>query len=159
MAKDLGSTVADAYIGAAYICGEGVSRDVDKGLQMLNGVIDSDKSIEAMRLLGVLYSTGDGLERSPSKAIELLESVATIGNVPVFSELADLYLDKDSDHYDENKALNYLIKGSQQRDLDCVSMLIDRCSKGDITGLSTSEIEYWRTRYDELDSLIFRYEW
>lgn len=75
------------------------------------------------------------------------------------SELAELYLDRDSDSFDEEKALECLIRGSEQDDIDCIKMLIDGYSNGDLTGISPSEIERWKNRFDELDSLIYKYEW
>ena len=87
-AADTGQIDAMANLGQAYLAGEGVKKDVPRGLDLLQRATDIGNRY-APYFLAQLYLKGDGkLAANPRRALTLLELSANRGNEYAYTRLA-----------------------------------------------------------------------
>src|SRR5205814_1369886 len=94
------------HLGEALVTGEGMPRDVAKGLQLLEAAAVTDA--EAKLVLGRLYLAGTALPRDVAKGIALLEAAAAAGKVAALDILGTAYLGGSAVPADARKARDYL---------------------------------------------------
>lgn len=86
-----GYPLAQAYLGALQVTGQGVPLNREHGLQLLRKAADNNES-EAFRQLGFLYMEGKaGLEPDPTAALTNLLRANSLGNKRAACFLGALY--------------------------------------------------------------------
>ena len=101
------ATIRDTvHLGEALVTGEGLPRDVAKGLQLLEAAAVTDA--EAKLVLGRLYLAGTALPRDVAKGTTLLEAAAAAGKIAALDILGTAYLGGSGVPADARKARDYL---------------------------------------------------
>jgi TPR repeat protein len=93
-AAENGNIEAQYNLGLLYLKGEGVEKDPQKGIRLLQKAASAGSS-DAQNSLGLLYLNGEGVKKDPQKGKRLLEQAAESGNVDAQNNLGMLYFEKD----------------------------------------------------------------
>ena len=158
MAIAAGSIQAECYLGQQLIKGEGVEKDVQKGIKMIEHVIEELGLEEAMYILAEIYSGGIHVERSVDKAMDLYRRAIDQGFAEACYGLGRIYRDDECLHNDQ-AAFETFLKGAEMKDLDCMTEAIRMYREGIGTEMSEERAVFWEGRYTEQDGRIHPYEW
>lgn len=90
---EAGDVEAQSVLGAAYITGEGIEQDQEKGFYWIEKAALQNHR-DAVATLGLCYQNGIGTEENLEKAVEWFEKAAEAGNVDVQYQLGCLYLEE-----------------------------------------------------------------
>ena len=158
MAIAAGSIQAECYLGQQLVKGEGLEKDAEKGIQMIEHVIDELGLEEAMYILAEIYSEGVHVERSVDKAVDLYKKAIEQGFAEACYGLGKIYRD-DAELHDDHAAFDAFLKGAEMKDLDCMTEVIRMYREGIGTEMSEERAVFWEGRYAEQDGRIYLYEW
>ncbi len=79
-AADLGATEAHAVLGSYFLIGQGVPKDYDKALSLLE-LAAGQQDARALTNLGFMYATGAGVTHNDTRAFEYYLQAAELGLV------------------------------------------------------------------------------
>ncbi len=158
MAIDKGSIQAECYLGLQMVRGEGVEQDVERGLELIQDVIDRLQLEEAMHIMAGIYAEGQFVSKDIMKAKELYSMAIDSGFAESCFGLGNLFLEEGSPESDA-RAFETFLKGARMKDLDCMAEVIRMFREGLGTEQSETDALIWEDRYREQDSRIHPYEW
>lgn len=107
-AWDKGNVDAKAIIGSMYVLGQGVPKETDKGMKMLDEASEHGSAF-AKSTLGEWYVHGrHGLEKNTEKGLGLIQEAIDTGKYYGYVAKARLYEDGAGLDKDFDKAIEYL---------------------------------------------------
>lgn len=110
-AGEAGDVESMVDLGRAYLNGNGVPRDAQKGLMWLTKAADKNDP-EAGNIIGVMYKNGDGVPADLEKAAAYFEKAAAGGNEYAQVSVARLLLTGSGVPRDPVKAVSWLLKAA-----------------------------------------------
>lgn len=120
-----GNPKALTKLGAIYITGKIVSKDIDKGVELLNKAV-------AMNFAPAMVEMGNLalMQNDPTKAIEWYTKAANQHNLDAYLQLAHTYLQEKSPVYDPKSAFLWTLKAAQEGSTEAKSKLATLYEKG-----------------------------
>ena len=104
-----GDAEAQVLLGTAYITGEGIAQDHEKGFFWIEkSALQGNSS--AISIMGQCYHNGIGVEENLDKAIEWFEKAAVGGNPDVQYDLGNIYLEEFPGNEDKRARGLYWLK-------------------------------------------------
>ncbi len=102
---------ADFFAGKKYVEGDGVLRDVERGIALLTASADSGNAY-AQYALAALYLKGKEVPRDIEKALDYLQRAGAQGNPYAHYRLGKLYLSDEDVPKDTSKAVEHFTKSA-----------------------------------------------
>ncbi len=130
------------YEGKRYITGDGVMRDIEKGLGLLMAAAEQENHY-AEYALGVLYLKDEEVPRDIEKAMDYLQRAAEHGSDLAQYRLGKLYLSDDDVPYDAGKAFGYFIKAAAHGNANAQYTLGKMYQAGTHVEQDTAQAEQW----------------
>ena len=143
------------YLGFMYICGNGVDKNVEKGLKYMEKAAMDCNDVNAMYNLGALFQNGQELEKDLKKARYWLEKAAENGSGIACFNLG--LLNESSDNKKElEERFEWHLRGASLGNTECMRSIIRCYREGIGTDRSDSEAERWHDRCIEVGKTDFR---
>lgn len=125
-ASELGDKHSTKKLSNIYICGECNNKKNDeivdyKKAKFYNEKLAKQNDNEAYNNLAWLYHTGNGVEKDLDKAAEYYNKSGLLGNSDGYYSAAWVYYDSEKKDY--KKAFEYLQKGVEVDNLQCLNLL------------------------------------
>jgi len=114
-AADQGYAVASYHAGCHLIEGNGVPKDLKKGIHFLTKSVETGLAAP-QNLLGVHYLNGEGVEQDYKKAVELFRQASDQGNFSAQNNLGDCYLEGKGVDQDDGMAVRYYRMAAEKGD-------------------------------------------
>ena len=98
--------------GSMYYHGDGIKKDVFKGIRLLE-TSNEYGNVHAAMLLGLIYSKDDNVKKDPQKAFDYFLKAEAGGYLSANLFLANAYYRGKGVAQDQNKALEVMLKAQQ----------------------------------------------
>lgn len=115
MAVDRGYTFNAVYLANLYILGDGVPKEVEKGLKILESEAKRNNH-DALNLLGVIYLKGEIVDQDPAKGVAYYKQGVKVGSTWCMTNLGYNYLSGEHIARDEAEALNLFRMAMNKKD-------------------------------------------
>lgn len=138
---------AQDYLGDMYSFGKGVSIDSEKARYWYEKAFEKDNAHAALQL-GIIYRLGDGIAKDHEKAMEYLQFATENGyQDDAYFQIANIYLDQDSEYYDTSLGKKYMEKSAINGNARAQESLA-RIYLGGIAGIDEDDDEFvfWMTK-------------
>ncbi|MCW8131077.1 MAG: SEL1-like repeat protein [Planctomycetota bacterium] len=112
-AAEAGKETSMTFVGYALVAGEGVPKDLARGIEWYRKAADAGETVAA-RNLGNLYLNGQGVPKDPGKAFDLFRRSAEGGNSGGMANLSYMYRIGSGTAQDHAKALDWARKAAEQ---------------------------------------------
>lgn len=140
-AAALGHTGALNNLGQMHLAGDGVPKDLQKGITLLEKAAQLGYS-KAMYSLGVIYEDGRGVPANPSKAADWYERAAIEGHAQAQNIVASLYRFGQGRPQDSVKAADLYRASAEQGNAIAAYNLGALHADGE--GVPQDDIEAWK---------------
>ena len=152
-----GSNLAIGRMGMHYLEGEGLEKDVGKGLEMLERAGRKGDG-GALYYLGCSYRDGNGVEQDFKKAVAYLKRSAGRKEPSACEALGDIYSTDEYGLHSARKAAKWYLKGARMGGQGCMAKTSRMYSEGILTRKDEAKARMWNERFLDMDSKIYGYE-
>ena len=121
-AAELGIAEAQLQLGAMYMIGAGVEKDLSKAAEWL-GKAAVQENFDAQYLLGLMYAEGEGVQQDYTEAAKWYRKAAEQGDADAQCKLGAMYFLGTGIEQNQAKAIEWLQKAAAQGQQDAIDML------------------------------------
>lgn len=137
-----GDIQAKVFAAYRYASGNGVERDFDKAISLLEEAADAGNAT-AQRVLGYAYTNGTLVNYDFNKAFELTSASAAQGNIGAECNLGELYEKGYGVEKDEAEAMKWYQKAADSGNRVAMYRIAKMYEKGVGVEKNTAEAEKW----------------
>lgn len=133
-------------LGMIYIEGKLATKDINKGIELINKAAAQNYPPALSELAQIALSQGDS-----SKALELFNKVTALNDTESFLAFAHAYLDEKSPLYDPQKGFQWTLKAAQAGLLPAKKELVVLYEKGIGVIADPSQAAEWSTKVKQAE--------